>query len=80
MATSKSLAATSSATEADAAVQSALRTLDAEGSGITALTAIYYTFRDKGPPSTGLIEVNALGFSPTVGPDFAGVAMGGHFK
>jgi hypothetical protein len=48
--------------------------------GITALTAIYYTFRDKGPPSTGLIEVNALGFSPTVGPDFAGVAMGGHFK
>src|SRR3954468_18006178 len=38
MATSKSLA-TSSLTEADAAVQSALRTLDAEGSGITALTA-----------------------------------------
>src|SRR5712671_2974851 len=38
MATSNSLA-TSSLTEADAAVQSALRTLDAEGSGITALTA-----------------------------------------
>jgi hypothetical protein len=48
--------------------------------GITALTAIYYTLRDKGPPSTGLIEVNALGLSPTVGPDYAGVAMGGHFK
>src|SRR3954451_93502 len=38
MATSKSLA-TSSLTEADAAVQSALRTLDAEGGGIAALTA-----------------------------------------
>src|SRR6201991_2158518 len=38
MATSKSRAA-SSMTEADAAVQSALRTLDAEGSGIAALTA-----------------------------------------
>ena len=38
MAISKSQAATSM-NEADAAVQSALRTLDAEGSGITALTA-----------------------------------------
>src|ERR1700709_2081385 len=38
MAISKSVAATSM-NEADAAVQSALRTLDAEGSGITALTA-----------------------------------------
>src|ERR1700710_3015826 len=38
MATSKPRAA-SPATESDAAVQSALRTLDAEGSGITALTA-----------------------------------------
>src|ERR1700712_4956568 len=38
MATSKSLA-TSSLQESDAAVQSALRTLDAEGSGIAALTA-----------------------------------------
>src|ERR1700716_1432495 len=39
MATSKSLAATSSMKEADAAVQSALRPLDAEGSAIAALTA-----------------------------------------
>src|SRR3982074_2148168 len=46
MATSKSLA-TSSPTESDAAVQSALRTLDAEGSGITALTAALQS--DLGP-------------------------------
>src|ERR1700716_399559 len=38
MATSKSLIAASSATESDA-VQSALRTLDAEGGGITAISA-----------------------------------------
>jgi arabinose-5-phosphate isomerase len=38
MVNSKSSAATSHQTEPDAAVQSALRTLDAEGSGITALT------------------------------------------
>nr|HEX4315698.1 PEGA domain-containing protein [Kofleriaceae bacterium] len=47
--------------------------------GITALTAIYYTFRDKGAPSTGLIDVRALSLVPTVGPDYGGVAMGGHF-
>src|SRR3982075_472742 len=46
MATSKSLIAASSATESDA-VQSALRTLDAEGSGITALTAALQS--DLGP-------------------------------
>jgi hypothetical protein len=28
--------------------------------GVTALTAIYYTFRDKGPPSTALIDVSAM--------------------
>lgn len=39
MAKLKSLTATSSATEADAAVQSALRTLEADTSGITALAA-----------------------------------------
>src|SRR5947199_5870663 len=39
MATSNPLKSTSSTTEGDAALQSALRTLDAEGGGIAALTA-----------------------------------------
>jgi hypothetical protein len=47
--------------------------------GITALTAIYYTFREKGQPSTGLIDVRALSLAPQVGPGYGGVAMGGHF-
>jgi len=44
--------------------------------GITALTAIYYTFRDKGAPSTGLIDVRALALHPEIGPGYAGVGMG----
>ncbi|HEU4727957.1 MAG TPA: PEGA domain-containing protein [Kofleriaceae bacterium] len=44
--------------------------------GITALTAIYYTFRDKGAPSTGLIDVRALALVPEVGPGYAGLGMG----
>jgi hypothetical protein len=48
--------------------------------GITLLTAVYYTFRDKGSPSTGLIDVRALSLAPDVGPGYAGVAMGGHWK
>jgi hypothetical protein len=48
-------------------------------SGVFLLTGIYYTFREKGAPSTGLIDVRALALSPAVGPDYAGVAMGGHF-
>src|SRR3982075_3198435 len=61
MATSKSLAATSSMKEADAAVQSALRTLDAEGSGITALTAALQS--DLGPAFAAAAELirNAKG-------------------
>src|SRR3982074_3000735 len=60
MATSKSLA-TSSPTESDAAVQSALRTLDAEGSGITALTAALQS--DLGEPFAGASDLirNARG-------------------
>src|SRR3954468_11011264 len=54
MATSKSLA-TSSLTEADAAVQSALRTLDAEGSGIAALTAALQS--DMGPAFAAAAEL-----------------------
>jgi hypothetical protein len=44
--------------------------------GITALTAIYYTFREKGVPSTGLIDVRALALRPEIGPGYAGLGMG----
>lgn len=44
--------------------------------GITALTAVYYTFRDKGAPSTGLIDVRALALTPEIGPGYAGLGMG----
>ncbi|HEY6180456.1 MAG TPA: PEGA domain-containing protein, partial [Kofleriaceae bacterium] len=46
---------------------------------ITALTAIYYTFRDKGPPSAGLIDVRALALTPEVGPSYAGLGIGGRW-
>jgi tetratricopeptide (TPR) repeat protein len=45
--------------------------------GITALTAVYYTFREKGAPSTGLIDVRALALRPEIGPGYAGIGMGG---
>jgi hypothetical protein len=44
--------------------------------GITALTAIYYTFREKGAPSTGLIDVRALALRPEIGPGYAGLGVG----
>jgi len=47
--------------------------------GITALTAIYYTFRDKGLPSTALIDVKALALEPQVGPGYAGLGMEVHW-
>ena len=47
--------------------------------GITLLTAVYYTFRDKGAPTTGLIDVRALALQPQVGPSYAGLGMEGHF-
>jgi tetratricopeptide (TPR) repeat protein len=42
---------------------------------VSGLTAVYYTFRDKGPPSTALIDVNALALQPQVGPGYAGLGM-----
>src|SRR5947209_2087358 len=75
MATSKSQAATSSIHEGDPAVQSALRTLDAEGSGIAALTAALQS--DLGPAFTaaaklirdakGRLIITGLGKSGHVG-------------
>lgn len=44
--------------------------------GIAALTAIYYTFRDKGEPSTGIVDVRALAVRPEIGPGYAGIGMG----
>jgi hypothetical protein len=46
---------------------------------ITLVTAIYYTFRDKGAPSTGESDVKALALEPTLSPEFSGVALGGRF-
>jgi tetratricopeptide (TPR) repeat protein len=43
--------------------------------GITALTAVYYTFREKGQPSTALIDVRALALTPQIGPGYAGLGM-----
>ena len=43
--------------------------------GVTALTAIYYTFRDKGAPSTATIDVRALALTPQIGPTYAGLGM-----
>jgi len=44
--------------------------------GICALTGVYYTFREKGAPSTGLIDVRALALRPEIGPGYAGLGMG----
>ena len=44
--------------------------------GITALLSLYYTFRDKGAPSTGVVDVRALALRPEVGPGYAGIGMG----
>ncbi|MBP8806339.1 MAG: PEGA domain-containing protein [Kofleriaceae bacterium] len=47
--------------------------------GVVGLSAIYYTFRDKGPPSRGTVDVRALALSPVVGREFAGLSVGGGF-
>lgn len=44
--------------------------------GISAITALYYTLRDKGPPSTGLMDRRPVGLAPQVGPGYAGLGMG----
>src|SRR4030081_1107003 len=79
MATSKSLAAASSATEADAAVQSGLRTLDAEGSGIPPISAALQS--DLGPAfaaaadlirnAKGRLIITGLGKSGHIGRKIA---------
>ncbi len=44
-------------------------------SGVVALMAVYYTFRDKGAPSTGTIDVRAIALEPQFGPGYAGLGM-----
>jgi tetratricopeptide (TPR) repeat protein len=43
--------------------------------GVTLLTAVYYTFRDKGPPTRGQIDVRTLALQPQLGPTYAGIGM-----
>ncbi len=43
--------------------------------GISLLTAVYYTFRDKGKPSTGSTDVRALALEPKIGPNYIGMEM-----
>ena len=43
--------------------------------GVTALTAVYYTFRDKGASSTALIDVSAMSLQPQIGIGYAGLGM-----
>ncbi len=48
-------------------------------SAITALTAVYYTFRDKGLPSAATIDVRAVALTPEIGPGYAGLGMEVHW-
>lgn len=44
-------------------------------SGISLATAVYYTFREKGAPSTGTTDVRAVAFEPQFSPTYAGMGM-----
>jgi hypothetical protein len=46
---------------------------------VVGLSAIYYTFRDKGPSSTGTIDVKALALTPALDSGFAGLSVAGGF-
>ena len=43
--------------------------------GVIGLAAVYYTFRDKGAPSTATLDIRALAFTPVLGPDYGGLSM-----
>jgi hypothetical protein len=47
--------------------------------GITAITAIYYTFREKGPPTRAQIDARAIAVTPTLGRDYTGLGMEVHW-
>ncbi|CAN5519607.1 hypothetical protein BH11MYX1_BH11MYX1_16240 [soil metagenome] len=44
-------------------------------SAVTLVTAIYYTLRDKGPPSTALIDAKSVTLVPEVNTNYAGLGM-----
>lgn len=44
--------------------------------GVSLAAAIYYTFRDKGAPSTAKSDVRAVAVEPHIGPTYAGVGVG----
>jgi hypothetical protein len=46
---------------------------------IAAATAVYYTLRDKGPPSTALIDAKSVTVIPEVGSQYAGLDMEVHW-
>jgi len=48
-------------------------------SAVTLGTALYYTFREKGQPSTALIEVNSIALTPQIGSQYAGMGAEVHF-
>ena len=48
-------------------------------SAITLGTAIYYTFRDKGAPSTALIDAKSVTVIPEVNSSYAGLGMEVHW-
>ena len=43
--------------------------------GVSLLTAVYYTFRDKGADSTATSDVRAIAIEPHFAPGFAGIGM-----
>lgn len=47
--------------------------------GISAITAIYYTLREKGPPTRAQIDARALALQPEVGVHYAGLGMEVHW-
>jgi hypothetical protein len=46
---------------------------------VTAITAIYYTFRDKGPPTRAQIDARTLAIQPEIGTTYAGLGMEVHW-
>ncbi len=48
-------------------------------SAITLATAVYYTFRDKGAPSTALIDAKSVTVLPEVNSNYAGLGMEVHW-
>jgi hypothetical protein len=46
---------------------------------IAGLSALYYTFRQNGAPSTASIDIRAIAVRPEVSPSYAGLGLGGHF-